>query len=290
MRALPGTDLFSIIATVVLGLAWCVFMLHRAHRQHPAFCAYLSCRLGAYGMIILAQRAAGAGLIDSDVLKTIHYYTYLVGYLAGAGLAFLVIQSVFSRLIEPFPGLHRFGMVAFRWATATSVLIALASAVLPAALNADVLVDVTVAVTRCMSILKLCLLAFILFSMQSLRFSPKSRDFGIAVGMAMIAAGDLAASAYGHSSAASMANYASQIGMTLAAGVWVVYFLRATAQEPRVRVSQSSALNKWNEVAAALTEPPPQIALGAPSNTFFLHDVEKAVDKVMERNSMKPQN
>jgi hypothetical protein len=289
MSNFPGINLLSIIEPALLGVTWCVFMRHRAYRRFPAFCAYLSCRLGVYVVLSLVLRATHLGLIDKYVAYTTYYYIFWLGYLAGAAMAFLVIQSVFSRLIEPFPGLHRLGLIGFRWATATSVLIAVVMAIFPADLNQDILIEATSGVMRCMSILELCLLALILFSMQTVRLSAKSWEFGIALGLAMIASAELAASAFafGHSTMASVANYASQIVVTLAAAVWAVYFSRPAVERAAFRLPQSSPLRRWNEVASALTEPAPQIALGAaPVNTFFLQDVEKAVDKVMERNAM----
>jgi hypothetical protein len=289
MSYLPGTNLLSILEPCLLGITWCVFMRGKAYLRYPAFCAFLSCRLAVYGALSLILRAVQWQFIDRYVAYATYYYIFWIGYLAGAAMAFLVIQSVFIHLIEPFPGLRRFGMIGFRWATATSVLIAVVMSIFPAGLNQNLLVVASSGVMRCMSILELCLLAFILLSMQTLRLSLKSTEFGIALGLAMIASAELAGSAFafGHPTMASVANYASQIVVTLASGVWAVSFLRPTAEKQAIRVEQSSPLHRWNEVAKALVEPAPQISLGSSSQgTFFLQDVEKAVDKVMERNSM----
>jgi hypothetical protein len=287
MSYLPGTNLLSMLEPLLLGLTWCIFMRRKAYQRYPAFCAFLSCRLGVYVVLSLILRAVRFGILDKYVAYTTYYYIFWIGYLAGAAMAFLVIQSVFSNVIEPFPGLRRFGMIGFRWATATSVLIAVVMSIFPAGLNQNLLVVATSGIMRCMSILELCLLAFILLSMQTLRLSLKSKEFGIALGLAMIASAELAGSAFafGHSTMASVANYASQVVVTLAAAVWAVSFLRPTVERQAIRLAESSPLHRWNEVAKALVEPAPQVSLGPlPQVTFFLQDVEKAVDKVMERN------
>jgi hypothetical protein len=291
MSLFAGTNLLSIIEPALLAVTWCIFMRRGAYRSFPAFCAYLSCRLGVYAVLSLVILSTHWGLINKHLAYAIYYYVYWVGYLAGAAMAFLVLQAVFSHLIQPYPGLHRVGLIGFRWATAASLLIAVVLAIFPAGLNQNVLIQVTSSTMRCMSILELCLLAFILLTMQTLQLSPRSRDFGIALGLAMIAAAELGGSAFafGHSTMASIANYASQCVVTLAAAVWAMYFAWPEVQRAALIIPVSSPLMRWDEVASALVEPAPQIAFSSPSS-FFLQDVEKAVDKVMERNSKNPAN
>jgi hypothetical protein len=45
------------------------------------------------------------------------------------------------------------------------------------------------------------------------------------------------------------------------------------------------SLRRWNEIAGALTPSAPQFTLGPSPSNFFLQDVEKAVDRVLEKNS-----
>jgi len=285
-----GANLLSILEPVLLGLTWCVFMRNQAYTRFPAFAAYLTCRLGIFVVLSVVLRALHLGLIGNHIAYVTYYYVYWLGYLVGAAMAFLVIQAIFGHIIEPFPALQRIGLVGFRWATATAVLIAVTLAIFPVGANHDLLIETTSGVMRCISILELCLLAFILLSMHTLQFSPKSREFGIAVGLAMIAAAELAGSAFafGHSTMASAANYASQVVVTLAALVWTAYFVRPAVERGVNRLTQSATLLRWNEVADALAEPAPQVYLGAPAESFFLQDVEKAVDKVMQRNAVNP--
>ena len=86
-------------------------------------------------------------------------------------------------LMQPLPALGRYGLMAFRWVTLTSVLIALAMALYPMNPNRDPLVAVTSGAMRCASILELCLLAFIVVSMQTLRLSARSWEFGVSHGI-----------------------------------------------------------------------------------------------------------
>jgi hypothetical protein len=287
MSDLPGSNLLSLLEPGLLGITWCVSIRSRSYRRFPAFFAFLSCRLCVYLVLTVILRTMHSGWIGVHEAYAAYYYIYWLGYLTGAAMVFLVIQAIFGHVIEPFPGLHRIGLIGFRWATATAVLVAIAMAIFPIGANQDLLIVVASGVMRCMSILKLCLLAFILLSMQSLRVSPRSREFGISLGMAMIAMAELggAAFAFNQSTMASVANYVSQIVMTLATAVWAAYFVGPAVERGAIVVPQSSPLLRWNEVASALEKPPPQVILGAPSSSFFLQDVEKAVDRVMERNA-----
>ncbi len=210
------------------------------------------------------------------------------GISLGRALPVLAIQEVFRHLMRPIPGLGRYGLIAARWVTLTSVLLALAMALYPTmGQNRSLLVAATGGAMRCLSVLELCLLAFVLVSMHALRLSPLSREFGVALGLGLTAGADLfgSAFAFGHPTLASIANYGSLIVVTLAAGVWMLYFLRPQPEARQALMPLASPLQRWNEIADALGQPAPQISLGL-STECFLQDVEKAVDRVLEKNSL----
>jgi hypothetical protein len=282
-------DVLAAAEPVFLAATLCAFVRAKAHREFPAVGIYLICRLGIYAALSVILNAARLSLIDKHPAYALYYYVFWLGYLAEAGTGLLVIQEVFRHLMRPVPGLGRYGLIAFRWVTATSVLLALATAIYPAHQNRDLLVAATGGVMRCMSLLELCLLAFILVSMQSLRLSVRSREFSVALGLAMIAAAELfgSAFAFAHPTLASVANYASDIVVTLASAVWLLCFLKPELETKRDAVSVSPQLRRWNEIAGALGQPPLPIAL-IPSSDSFLDGVEKVVDRVLEKNMANP--
>jgi hypothetical protein len=280
-------EFLSIIEPVLLAITWCAFARSKAYRGLGAFGAYLACRLAVSGSLVAILYGVRFSLIEKHIAYSNYYYIYWVGYLVGSGIALFVIQEIFKHLMRPLPSLGRYGLMAFRWVTITSLLIALATALYPTAQKRDLLVAATSGAMRCMSILELCLLAFILVSMQALRLSPRTREFGVALGLGMIAAADLfgSAIAFSHSTLASVVGYGSQVVVSLGAAVWMIYFLRPLKEVETVVVPVSSPLQRWNEIAGALAQSAPQINLSAPSN-FFLQDVERAVDRVLEKNSV----
>ena len=270
---------------VLLAATLFAFLKSGSYKRLPAFCAYLACRLAVVAPLVILIYAARSHVLEKHLAYSTYYYTYWVGYLVGAGLALLAVQEIFSHLMRPFPGLGRYGLMAFRWVSLISVLISLAVALYPTNSNRSPLVAATSGAMRCMSVLELCLLTFILVSMQTLRLSPRSRDFGVALGLGVIAAADLfgSAFAFGHSTLASVAVYGSQIVVTLGVTVWIVYFIRP---EPAAAVAQGTvSLQRWNEIADALGRSAPHVVLTPAASNFFLQDVERAVDRVLEKNS-----
>jgi hypothetical protein len=290
-------EFFSVVEPVLLAGTWWAYARSKAHarskgyRGFPAFGAYLVCRLAVCASLVALIYAVRFSLLEKHIAYQIYYYVYWIGYLVGSGFALLAIQEIFKYLTKPLPGLGRFGLVAFRWVTFTSVLIALATAVYPMAQSRNLLVAATSSAMRCMSILELCLLAFIVVSMQTLHLSPRNREFGVALGLGMIAAADLfgSAFAFGHSTLSSFAGYGAQFVVTLGSAVWMIYFMRP-AVEAHIFISPaSSPLWRSIEVAAALAPSAPQVTLtpSAAPTSLFLEDVVTAVDRVLKKNSGK---
>jgi hypothetical protein len=280
-------EFFSVVEPVLLAGTWYSYARSKAYRGFPAFGAYLACRLAVLASLVGLIYAVRFSLLEKHTAYAIYYYVYWIGYLIGSGLALLAIQEIFKYLMKPVPGLGRYGLAAFRWVTVTSVLIALATAVYPITQNQSVLVAATSGAMRCMSILELCLLAFIIVSMQTLRLSPRSREFGISLGLGLIAAADLfgSAFAFGHSTLSSFAGYSAQFVVTIGSVVWMIYFTRPAVEAHTVTLLASSPLRRWNEIAGALVPSAPQVTLTPSPSNFFLQDVEKAVDRVLEKNS-----
>jgi hypothetical protein len=277
----------SLAEPVFLAATLWAFARSKAFSAFPAFGAYLASRLAVCGSLVILLYAVHFSLLEKHFVYQTYYYVYWVGYLAGAVLALLAIQEIFKHLMRPLPFLGRYGSMAFRWVALTSVLISLAMAVYPMTQNKDWLVAATSATMRCMSILELCLLVFVLVSMQTLKLSPKSREFGASLGLGVIAAADLfgSAFAFGHSTLASVAAYGSQIVVTVGSAVWMLYFLRPAIEQDEIfAVPASSPLQRWNEIAQALTHSAPQVTL-SPAPNYFLQDVENVVDRVLEKNA-----
>ncbi len=122
--------------------------------------------------------------------------------------------------------------------------------------------------------------------MNALRLSVRDMAFGLALGFGIMAANDfVAASFMSHSTALTAPQqffYESII--LLALGTWVAYCSLPEPAHKPVVMPVTSTVYRWNEIAKAIGHTTTQVAVHQPTNSFFLTDVEKVVDKVLNRN------
>jgi hypothetical protein len=140
---------------------------------------------------------------------------------------------------------------------------------------------------RCVSILEICLLAYLALSVHSLGRSFRGRVFGIGLGFGLEASGELICSLLTAKPGPmwSVANFFLMFAATAAVVVWTVYFLLPEPAEERepITLPVTSPLLRWNDIASALGQRPAHVALGATSSAFFLQDVEQVVDKFLTK-------
>jgi hypothetical protein len=182
--------------------------------------------------------------------------------------------------------------MAFRWISVVSIVVAVGGVALPNALathtdNANKIGPVCVQMMRCVSVMELCLLAFLALSVHSLGRSFRSRLFGIGLGFGMQAAADLIYSAIPARcpNLISISNFLDQ-SVTLAVLVtWAAYFLvrEPEAERNMIVLPPSSMLARWNALAKGLGQMPEPVMAGAPTG-FFLQDIEGVVDRVLAKN------
>ncbi len=139
---------------------------------------------------------------------------------------------------------------------------------------------------RSVSVLELCLLAFLCFAMNALELSPRDRAFGFALGFGVLSANDFITVSLMSSKTALTAplQFAYEAVVLAILGLWVAYAAQPEPARKPVVISANSAIYRWNEIASALGHKGTNVAVPAPANSFFLTDVEKVVDKVLTRN------
>lgn len=278
----PFLDLLVLVVFLKAGLA----------RRLPATRNYLGFRVGS--AFLLNSMLFMEHVIPIDVMTQCYayFYAYWTLYLVGAVLIFLVIREVYSELMRPVPQLRKLGMVAFRWVLVISGIIAVAIAVgagvAPIHTFAERLVYVAELCLHSVSVLELCLLAFIALTIHSLGRSFRSPLFGIALGLGIEAASDFTIIGIGRLQNAgiwSSANLFLEASIVVVLLTWTTYFLLPERQEERgvIEVPVPSPLIRWNDVAQALGHGSPRVAAGG-STGFFLQDVERVVDRVLARN------
>lgn len=271
-------------------IAFVVVLRARAWKRFPAMTFYLGQRW-LTDVILYAILNEHHFIAVSVRTQTLTYiYAYWAFYLFGAVAIFFALQEVFKTVMEPVPGLSNLGLLVFRWASIAAVVILLSTTALPGHRTGsnDLFIEtLATQFLRCVSILEICLLAYLALSVHSLGRSFRGRVFGIGLGFGLEAAGQLISAAMitKPGSIWSFANVLLESASILAVSVWLVYFLLPEPAEERspITLPVTSPLVRWNDIAAALGQRPAHVALGATSSAFFLQDVEKTVDKFLTK-------
>jgi len=205
-------------------------------------------------------------------------------YILSAISLFFVTLEIFRSVLSSFSGLMRLGTIVFRWVALVSAVASLGS-VSYTHPSFAILPDFALALMRSVSILELCLLAFLCLCINALQLSFRDLAFGFGLGFGFMSANDLIVSALIPSSSSLNAplQYAYQIVTLLIVGSWAAYCAMPELARKPVVMPASSTIYRWNEIASALGHGT-KVAVRQPVNGFFLTDVERVVEKVLTRN------
>lgn len=280
MWVMTGAELFFWVALAVL------FWSKGLRRRFPAMGYYLVLRAvtGPLMLILLHEASQPGGRAYHVLLGRTYFFTFFVTYLAAAVLLFFICIEVFRSALAHFPGIARLAIVIFRWAAVVSIIVSLSS--VSYAHTGLPLGDILYRLMLSVSILLLCVLAFLCLSMDALRLSVRDLSFGIAFGFGVMSSGDFIV-VLGSSRLASLNDplefvYESLILVSLA--IWTTYCIVPEPARKPILIPASSTIYRWNEIASALGHTGTQVAVQQPANEYFLSDVERVVEKALARN------
>ena len=219
------------------------------------------------------------------LLGKIYYFGFFATYLATVVLLFFICVEIFRSALAAFPGITKLAIVIFRWAAVVSVIVSLSS-ISYAHMGLHIIADVSYGLMHSVSVLELCLLAFLCLSMNALRLTVRDLAFGIAFGFGVMSSGDFILASW-ISRVVSFNDpvqfvYEALILATLA--VWMVYCILPEPARKPILMPANSTIYRWNEIASALGHTGTKVAVQQPANSFFLSDVERVVEKVLARN------
>ncbi len=255
------------------------------HRRFKAMSYYLALRVISTPVLLLVLYEESQPWGLDHRIGELYYFGFFATYLASAVLLFFICVEVFRSALSLFPGITKLAIVIFRWAAVVSVIVSLSS-ISYASKGVYIIADVSYGLMRAMSVLELCLLAFLCLSMNALRLTVRDLSFGIAFGFGLMSTADFVAASWS-SRIASMTDplqffCESLILATLT--IWMVYCILPEPARKPVLMPASSTIYRWNEIASALGHTGTRIAVQQPANSFFLSDVERVVEKVLARN------
>ena len=260
-----------------------LFWTKKLQRRFPALSIYLALRICSMPLLLaflwIQSQPWGHNYYP------VYFFTYWTVYLASAVILFFICMELFRAVLSGFSGLMRFSSVIFRWAAVASLIVSLSNLSLG---HRGILIisEISYGLMRSVSVLELCLLAFLCFAMNALRLSPRDRAFGFAIGFGVMSANDfvIASLLPRWVSFTAPLQFVYEAVVLLALCTWVVYVVQPEPARKPMVVAANSAIYRWNEIASALGHKGTNVAVPASANSFFLTDVEKVVDKVLTRN------
>ena len=266
-----------------------MFWRRGLHRRYRAMGTYLVLRLVSaplFSLLLLAQSGRIIATADFErICAQAYFFVYWSVYLASAVILYFICLEIFRSALSAVPGLLKFGIVIFRWAVLVSIIVTF-STVTFSHQGLMATTDVAMALMRSVSLLEICLLAFLCLSMNALRLSVRDMAFGLSLGFGVMASNDFVTvsliSRFASLTAPLQFAYEGVILASL--GTWIAYCAMPEPVRKPVVVAVNSTIYRWNEIASALGHPTTQVAAPQQANSFFLTDVENVVEKVLSRN------
>jgi hypothetical protein len=282
------SDLLVRLEPLLLLIAAVVFVRAGCARKYPALSAYFVVR----GVLTLFEGVLLWHGMPPNGTKgyLAYYFTYYLSFLLISIAVFFVIQEVFKKVMEPVPGLRRLGLMAFRWVSVVSAVVSVGTITLsPETKNVGMfyLCAIGPHLMRCVTIMELCLVAFLALTIHALGRSYRSRLFGVAMGFGLQASMELVTTALivRYPGIASPVNTALQMCITVVLVLWTAYFLLPEPSTERnlIVLPPSSVMARWNALARGIGQAP-EAAVATPNTGFFLQDIEGVVDRVLAKN------
>jgi hypothetical protein len=277
----------EFILWIVLGF---LFWQKKLHRRFPAMGSYLALRVASTPPLLVLLYGQSRHWFN-DYCFMVYFFCYWAVYIASAVILFLVCIEVFRSALSAFSGLAKLGTVIFRWAAFVSMLLSV-STVSFSHRGILIVSDIAFGLMRSVSVIELCLLGFLCLSLNSLRLSVRDRAFGISLGFGLMASSDFILSSFWSrtTSLTDSLQLVSEAVILAALGIWLAYCVLPEPARKPVILQVNSAAYRWNEIASALGHTGTQVAMRQPANGFFLSDVERVVEKVLNRNLKKSES
>lgn len=255
-------------------------------RRFPAMAAYLLLHVISTPILLFLYYAYSHAWGQSTLAFRGYFFGYFANYIASVILLLFISLEIFRSALVAVPGLMRIGIVIFRWAIVVSLVLTFSSISFHHQSIQEMLPAFAYSLMRSVSILELCLLAFLCLSMNALRLTLKDLSFGMALGFGVMTANEftLASLISMHMSFTAPLQFAYESMILIALTIWIAYCALPEMNRKPLVIPASSAIYRWNEIASALGHTGTQVAIQQPANGFFLTDVEKVVEKVLSRN------
>jgi hypothetical protein len=273
----------SVVEFTLWAVFGFLFWTRKLHGRFPAMGAYLALHVATMPVLLFLFHGQAQHWFN-DYCFVFYFYVYWAAYIASAVLLYFICIEVFHSALSAFSGLQRLGTMAFRWAALVSAIISF-STISFAHRNIPSITSIAERLMRSVSILELCLLAFLCLSMNALRLSVRDMAFGISLGFGMISTNDFIVGSFlsHNTSLTEPLQLVFESVILVVLGTWVAYCALPEPARKPILVPVSSTILRWNEIASALGHTGTRVAV-QPVGGFLLTDVERAVEGALSRN------
>jgi hypothetical protein len=200
----------------VLQTAIAILMLHRGeHRKFKYFFAYIVTQIVTFAVVFPTSRYNYAAC----------FYVSWLSTAISVALGFQVIHEAFLDVFRPFHTLRDLGTVLFKWAGLVMLLVAGVVSVSTGSSDTAPWIQAIMTTQRCVRIIQVGMVLFLLFFARYLGVSKRQHSFGIALGFGTFAFVELALIASwagNHLSNGSM-NLVNMVAYNVALFIWGGY-------------------------------------------------------------------
>lgn len=219
-----------------------VMFWRKLYKTFPVFLIYLLSQVVTFMIVFPAYTWGSYGEF---------FYSYWICSSISLGIGFKIIHEIFLDVFRPYHTLKDLGSVLFRWGALVMLLVAIVVAASTPASDQGPMVQSVLTVQRCVRVIQVGLVMFLLVFSRYLGVSWKQHSFGIALGFGTFACVEMMVVAlhtadYVGLMAAGLANTA---GYDFCILIWLSYvLLKKTA---RVPTSNLLTTQRWEQ---SLTE------------------------------------
>lgn len=251
-----------ILQLVVAGaMIW-----RKLHKKFPVFFIYIISQVVTFGVVFSCYKWGYAQ----------YFYAYWTAAAISLSLCFKVIHEIFLDVFRPYHTLKDLGTMLFKWAGLVMVLVACVVAASSPVSSQGPLVQAVLTVQRCVRVIQVGLILFLLVFSNYLGVSWRHHTFGIALGFGGFASVELLVVALSSSEhlgmiASGLVNMAAYNAGIL---IWLAYIvLKKRERQPQATLLMSQ---RWEQSLSDIQYPVPADSL--------IPMFQNIVDRALSRN------
>ncbi len=264
---LAYTLLWTAHPVLQLAVAGLMFW-RKLHRVFPVFFAYILSQIVTFAIVYPAYNWGSYPQF---------FYSYWICAALSLALGFKVIHEIFLDVFRPYHTLKDLGSVLFRWAALVMLLVAAVVAASSPVSAEGPIVQSVMTVERCVRVIQVGLIMFLLVFSKYLGVSWRQHSFGISLGFGLFGAAELLVIALQGSShlselATGLINMAAYNCCVV---IWITYVaLKKQVREAAVNLPMS---HRWEQSLGDIHRPASQDSL--------IPMFEGMVDRALSRSS-----